>query len=152
MRAQDVMTTDVKTVSGTTTADAAWRLMHDHGIHHLVVKDAGEIAGVLSDRDAGGRRGAALRAGHAVSDLMTEDVVTVAPDTPVRKIANLMRGRTIGCVVVADGEHRAVGIVTTSDLLDLLGRGVIRPTPTSKRTPLNYRAPHRKRHKAYGVW
>ena len=152
MRAYDVMTTNVKTVTANTAADAAWRLMRDHRIHHLVVKEGADIAGVLSDRDAGGARGAAVRAGHAVADLMTEDVVTVDRDTPVRKIANLMRGRTIGCVVVTNGDGRIAGIVTASDLLTLLGRGAIRPTPVSKRAPLNYRAPHRKRHKAYGVW
>ena len=152
MRAMDVMSTNVKTVTAATTADEAWRMMRNDRIHHLVVKDGSSIAGVLSDRDAGGDMGAALRKDHRVADLMNEDVVTVEPDTPVRKIANLMRGRSIGCVVVADRARRAVGIVTTSDLLDLLGRGAIRPAPVSKRAPLNYRAPHRKRHKAYGIW
>ena len=37
-------------------------------------------------------------------------------------------------------------------VVELLGRGAIRPTPVSKRAPLNYRAPHTKRHRAFGVW
>jgi len=152
MRAMDVMSTQVKTVTAATTADDAWRMMRDDRIHHLVVKDGSSIAGVLSDRDAGGANGAAVRKDHLVSDMMNEEVVTVAPDTPVRKIANLMRGRSIGCVVVADKARRAVGIVTTSDLLDLLGRGAVKPTPIGKRPALNHRAPHRKRNKAYGIW
>ena len=76
---------------------------------------------------------------------------TAEKDTTVKRVANLMRGHTIGSVVVVD-KGRPVGIVTTSDLLVLLGRGAIKPTPVSKRAPLNYRAPHRKRHRAYGVW
>jgi CBS domain-containing protein len=66
-------------------------------------------------------------------------------------VANLMRGRSIGCVVVT-GNGRLAGIVTTSDLLELLGRGAIRPSPVGRRPALNHRAPHRKRNRAYGAW
>jgi CBS domain-containing protein len=125
--------------------------MRAERIHHLVVADGRSIAGVISDRDAGGARGEPARAGRKVGEMMTANVVTVNPDTPVKRVANLMRGRSIGCVVVTE-KGRLAGIVTTSDLLELLGRGAIRPTPVSRRPALNYRAPHRKRHKAYGVW
>lgn len=151
MRVKEIMSTQVKTVPSTESAETAWETMRASRIHHLVVSNGRTVGGILSDRDAGGARGHALRAGHAVSELMTEDVVTVAPDATLRKVANLMRGRSIGCVVVVE-KNRPVGIVTTSDVLELLGRGAIKPNPVSKRAPLNYRAPHRKRHKAYGVW
>lgn len=72
------------------------------------------------------RAGARLRAQSRVSDLMTSDVVTTTPDATIRRIANVMRGRTIGCIPVMDGK-RPVGIVTVSDLLQLLGRGIDRP-------------------------
>jgi CBS domain-containing protein len=81
---------------------------------------------------------------------MSSPVVTVAPRDTVRRVANLMRGRTIGCVPVLDGPH-LVGIVTVSDLLELLGRGIERPS-TPERRPLHHRAPHRKRKGAYGAW
>ena len=151
MRVRDVMSTGVKSVAAGLPADEAWQWMRAERIHHLVVLDGKVITGVISDRDAGGPKGAAVRAGHHVGELMTRHVVTVNPDTTVKRVANLLRGRSIGCVVVTD-KGRVAGIVTTSDLLDLLGRGAIRPTPTSRRPALNYRAPHRKRHKAYGVW
>jgi|RhiMetdeSRZDD1v2_1073273.scaffolds.fasta_scaffold151795_4 CBS domain-containing protein len=151
MRVRDVMSTEVKSVAARLPADEAWRWMRAERIHHLVVLDGKAIAGVISDRDAGGPKGAGVRAGHDVGELMTRHVVTVTPDTTVKRVANLMRGRSIGCAVVTD-KGRVAGIVTTSDLLELLGRGAIRPTPTARRPALNYRAPHRKRHKAYGVW
>jgi CBS domain-containing protein len=151
MRVRDVMSTEVKSVEAALPADEAWRWMRAERIHHLVVRDGAAIAGVISDRDAGGPKGRAVRAGHNVGELMTRHVVTVTPDTTVKRVANLLRGRSIGCAVVTE-KGRVAGIVTTSDLLELLGRGAIRPTPVSRRAPLNYRAPHRKRHKAYGVW
>ena len=151
MRVRDVMSTDVKSVAAGLSAEDAWRRMRAERIHHLVVLDGKAVAGVFSDRDGGGPKGAAVRAGHEVGELMTKPVVTVTPDTTVKRAANLMRGRSIGCAVVTD-RGRVTGIVTTSDLLELLGRGAIRPTPVSRRAPLNYRAPHRKRNRAYGVW
>jgi acetoin utilization protein AcuB len=143
MRVQDVMTESVKTVSPATAAEDAWSLMRNNGIHHLVVTDGPRIVGLLSDRDIGGRRGAALRKNHAVGDLMTESVVTVEPTTTVRQAANLMRGRSIGCLVVT-GSGRVKGIVTVTDLLELVGRGLDRGAVRSKRWTLKHRGPRRK--------
>jgi hypothetical protein len=92
--------------------------MRRSDIHHLVVMDASQILGILSDRDAGSRRGASVRAGHTVADLMTTHVVTRSPTDTIRSAANLMRGRTIGCLPIVK-RPRLVGIVTVSDLLVL---------------------------------
>lgn len=151
MRVNEIMSTHVKTVPVTASADAAWEMMRGDRIHHLVVMNGKKVAGVFSARDAGGVNGAPIRDGHQVRDLMSEHLVTTEKNTPLKRVANLMRGHTIGSVVVVD-KGKPIGIVTTSDLLELLGRGAIRPTPVSKRVPLNYRAPHTKRHRAFGVW
>ena len=146
MRMFEVMTEGVQTVRPTMAAADAWELMRRKGIHHLVVMQGSQILGILSDRDAGSRAGASIRAGHTVADLMTKQVVTRAPTDTVRSAVNVMRGRTIGCVPIVD-RGRLVGIVTVSDLLDLLGRGADRRTKPS-RTALHWRVPHRKRHGA----
>jgi acetoin utilization protein AcuB len=151
MRVQDVMNEDVKTIAPTAGAEEAWNLMRLHGIRHLVVKSGSQVVGVLSDRDAGGRAGAALRMGQTVSDLMTAPAVTVEPATTVRQAANMMRGRSIGSLVVVKGA-RVAGIVTVADLLELVGRGLDRGMATSKRWTLRHRAPHRKTHGAPGMW
>jgi len=150
MRVAEVMTTDVKTVSSRTSAADAWELMRRQGIHHLVVTDGSQVIGVLSDRDAGGRSGGKLRAESRVCDLMTDAVVTVGPTDTIRRVANLMRGRTIGCVPVLDG-GKLKGILTVSDVLTVVGGGAERPARADRRT-LNYRSPHRKHHRAYGAW
>ena len=149
MRVVEVMTKGVQTVPPTMPATDAWELMRRNRIHHLVVTAGTDVIGVLSDRDAGGRSGASIRARSTVSDLMTSHVVTIAPTAPVRKAANLMRGRTIGCIPVSDGE-RLVGIVTVSDLLELIGRGVGRPAKVGHRTS-HHRVPHRKMGRSSGV-
>jgi CBS domain-containing protein len=112
-------------------------------IHHLVVTKGQRVVGVLSDRDTGGRRGASVRANSTVADLMTAPAVTVEPATTVRQAANVMRGRSIGCLVVVQSRN-AIGIVTVSDLLELVGRGLDRGVVRSKRWTLSHRVPHRK--------
>jgi len=151
MRVQDLMTDAVRTVSPTTSAEDAWQLMQQTGIHHLVVVADSRIAGIVSDRDLGGARGRSLRHAKSVADVMTSDVVTVLPETTVRKAANVMRGRAIGCLVVAVGD-RVRGIVTVADLLELLGRGAERPVQATVRPTLNHRVPHVKRHRSAGSW
>ena len=150
MRVSEVMTKTVQTIPPDAPALDAWEVMRRKGIHHLVVMADSRVRGVLSDRDAGGRSAATLRAQSRVRDLMTSSVVIVEPQTTIRQVANLMRGRTIGCVPVVDG-NRLVGILTVSDLLELLGRGVDRPAKPARRT-LNHRVPHRKQHGAFGTW
>jgi acetoin utilization protein AcuB len=145
------MTEHVQTISPTRSAEDAWELMRRGGFHHVVVTRGSQVVGILSDRDAGGRLGTSVRRGHTVEELMTRPAVSVGPATTVRKAANLMRGRSIGCVVVTDG-GRVVGIVTVADLLELLGRGIERPVAETRRWTLNHRAPHRKRHVAAGAW
>ena len=150
MRVQDVMTDRVHTVSPGIAAEDAWNMMRMRRIHHLVVTQTNRIVGLLSDRDVGGAKGALIRENRTVADLMTPKVLTVSPTTPVRQAANMMRGRSVGCLVVADGA-RIAGIVTVADLLELLGRGIDRPVATARPT-IHHRAPHRKRHRAAGVW
>jgi CBS domain-containing protein len=84
MRVQDVMTEGVKTIAPTAAAEDAWHMMRLNRIHHLVVTKANRVVGVLSDRDAGGRRGAVVRDNGTVADLMNAPAVTVEPTTTVR--------------------------------------------------------------------
>jgi len=151
MRVQDVMTKAVKSIAPTAAAEDAWNVMRLNHIHHLVVTKANRVVGVLSDRDAGGRRGCAVRENSTVGDLMTVPAVTVEPATTVRQAANVMRGRSIGCLVVVES-GRATGIVTVSDLLELVGRGLDRGVVTTTRRTLNHRVPHRKSKGVVRAW
>src|SRR5689334_10440442 len=116
MRLQEIMSTGVISIGPDATADAAWSRMDQKGIRHLVVKDGSRLVGVVSERDLGGPKGGALRAGRAVRDFMTPQVATAKPTTTLRQAANVMRGRLIGSLPVVD-DGRLVGIVTATDVL-----------------------------------
>ena len=53
---------------------------------------------------------------------MTSPVVTVTSRTPVRRAAAMMKGRSIGSLVVTSQNGNVAGIITVSDLLDLIAR------------------------------
>ena len=55
MRLQDIMSTNVKTVTPSVTVATARNLMRVDGIHHLLVVDDRRVVGIVSDRDLGGR-------------------------------------------------------------------------------------------------
>ena len=51
------------------------------------------------------------------SDVMTREVTTVAPGTPVQEIATLLFQRRISGVPVVDAENRVLGMVSEGDLM-----------------------------------
>lgn len=147
MRIRDIMSRGIATIAPGANLDAARNAMRVNGIRHLVVVDGHDVVGVVSDRDLGGRLSAApgkRTAGLTVADVMSTGVVSVKPETTVRQAANLLRGFVIGSLVVQEGK-KPVGILTTTDLLDLIGRGAERPIPKSTRWTLRARGPRNRR-------
>jgi CBS domain-containing protein len=51
-----------------------------------------------------------------IREVMTESVVTAPADTAVRRVAEIMRERNVGSVVLLDGDGEAVGFITDRDL------------------------------------
>jgi acetoin utilization protein AcuB len=144
MRIYEIMTSSVETVSAGESAERAWESMRSRRIHHLVVLQGREVAGIVSDRDLGGTRGSALRRGKTVQEFMTPEVVSVGSTATLKQAANLMRGRSLGCLPVIDG-GRLKGIITVSDLLELIGRGAERPVAKARRWTLKHRGQRPKR-------
>lgn len=52
-----------------------------------------------------------------VSDIMTQEVVSVRPETTVKEAAEIMLRERISGLPVINGEHALIGIVTEGDLL-----------------------------------
>lgn len=127
MRIRDIMKKSVATIGRDRPAEEARSLMRSRRIRHLVVTGPGGeggMIGIVSERDVGGPRGAAPAG--AVGEVMSPRVVTVDADATLRDAANTLRGHGVGCLPVTEGDGRTlrlVGIVTVSDMLEVLGRG-----------------------------
>jgi CBS-domain-containing membrane protein len=139
MYARDVMTTDVISVAPETTIGEIAALLIQHRISAVPVIDTGAIVGIVSEGDLMRRpetdtEGApspwlSLLSGPGVApdrfskahgttarEVMTRNVITVTPDTPLDEVASLLEARRIKRVpVVQDG--RLVGILSRANLL-----------------------------------
>lgn len=131
---RDVMTPHVTTLKRNDKLTIADDVMRLGRIRHLPVldDDGQEVVGILSQRDL--FRGSLARAlgygEHAqrkvldtlvVKEVMTSDVVTTSPDTPLAEVARVMLKQRIGCLPVVEG-GRLVGIVTEADFVALIAR------------------------------
>ncbi len=119
MRVQDIMSKSVKTVEAETPVALAREKMQQEHIHHLVVTQGRSLVGVVSTRDL--ERAPEVR-GQTVGALVAAPPVTAEAKMYVRDAANLLRGRSIGCLPVVQG-GKVVGIVTMADLMHLMHQG-----------------------------
>jgi acetoin utilization protein AcuB len=93
---------------------AALELMRSEVRHLPVVDRGGRLVGILSQRDLA----AASPDLHGrARDLMSPDVISVAPETPAHEAAYLLLRHPIGCVPVSDARGRLVGMLTATDFV-----------------------------------
>ena len=113
-KSQDV----IKTRANARIADAATALT-EKGIGALLVEDdAGNIVGILSERDIVGGMGAHGADLHdvSVSELMTADLVKCAPGDTVLEAMAMMTDRRIRHLPIYDGDD-FIGLVSIGDLV-----------------------------------
>jgi CBS domain-containing membrane protein len=131
---RDLMSHPVRTLERNDILSNADSVMHNERIRHLPVLDkAGRLVGIISQRDL--FLNALVRAlGYgtmardrsfrsiAVKEVMTEDVVTTTPETPITAAAQMMVDRKIGCLPVVEN-NTLVGILSESDIVSAVARG-----------------------------
>jgi acetoin utilization protein AcuB len=120
--------------------DDVARTMRDGGFRHAPVVDAtGKLLGIVSDRDLRAHTG--YLATTRVSAAMIEPAIAITPDAPIERAAELMRSRKIGALPVVDAEQCVIGIITASDLLDVLADDM-HPGEHAARIDFTFSTPH----------
>lgn len=149
MNARDLMTPDVVTVLPDMPVVALARMLADRGISAAPVTDAQRrVLGIVSEGDllrhiAGEDKADlgffgvlfsdphrlaseyAKTHGKTARNVMTSNLVSVTPDTPVEEVAKLMAKRNVRRVLVMEGD-KLLGIVSRADLL----RAILSPPPS----------------------
>ena len=120
------------TINLASSLSDALTLMHEHDIRRLpVVLDTGELRGIITDGDIRGAdimRSAGFMPGDIAETLrqvhvyqvMTENPIAVSDSTSLREVATLMIENHIGGVPIIDDHRIVVGIITESDLFEVL--------------------------------
>jgi CBS domain-containing protein len=143
MKAADLMTSFVVTVTPETTIEYAAQLMLQHRISGLPVTDSnGAVLGIVTESDLLRRAETGTDKRHArwvslligpgrlaqeyvhthgrkVGEVMTERVFTVTPETPLADLVALMETKHVKRVPVVD-QGRLVGIVSRADVMAAL--------------------------------
>lgn len=106
-------------ISPSVTVFEALQRLAEHEVGAMVVTDNGQLVGVISERDY--TRKVALQGKNSkettVADIMTRDVITVAPKTGTNDCMALMREKKIRHLPVVDGA-RILGMISIRDIMN----------------------------------
>ena len=106
-------------IAPTATVYEAIQEMSDKGVGALLVMSKGRLEGIISERDYARKVILKDRSSKqtAVGDIMTTELVTVAPKDTVEECMRLMTEHRIRHLPVLDGEE-VVGIISIGDLVN----------------------------------
>jgi CBS domain-containing protein len=116
----DVMTREiVSLMPGQSFAEAVGLMASRPFRHVMVIHTNGRLAGIISDRDLLRVMGGTTDwKEKRLSDIMTQDVFTVTPETHLSLAVREMLARRVNCLPVLYDENKQVcGVVTSTDLL-----------------------------------
>lgn len=118
---EEFTTPDPITASEDASTDELRDLMAKHGIRHIPIVKAGEVIGIVSERDLKVVAGLELSEKQLVraSDIMARDPVAVDSLATLDEVAYEMSNRKIGSVIVNEGS-KFLGIFTSTDALNAL--------------------------------
>lgn len=126
MKVVEVMTKDPLTVSPTETVGKADELMVENNIRQIPVVEAGELTGIVTDRDIRSFLSDALlenpnareKALHTpVREIMTAEPRVLAPDDDLQDAVEILVDEKFGAIPVVDEAEGLVGIVSYVDVL-----------------------------------
>jgi len=117
----DYMTVAPHSIGLDQSLTAAARRMRELKTRHLPVLEGGALKGIISQRDVALAEAFGLDPdGLSVEEAMTAEPFTVAPSTPLSRVARALAAHKYGCAVVTEGTELR-GIFTTTDALRALG-------------------------------
>ncbi|HXR35633.1 MAG TPA: CBS domain-containing protein [Candidatus Binataceae bacterium] len=108
------MSKNPQTASPRDTLAEAEAKMHAGNFRHLPIVADGKLVGMLSDHDIRQHQGHLKDT--RVTGAMTDNPITVTPDTSLEEAAEILLERKIGGLPVVANE-KLVGMITTTDIL-----------------------------------
>lgn len=121
----DVMNKPVLTASESMTVEQAYQVFRQHKIRHLVMLDDRlNMSGIFTQTDlVRSLRDRDFDSFCDISDLMSPQVLNVAPGVSARYALSLMARRSVSCIVVVDNQQ-PIGIFTERDVVRCIAEGI----------------------------
>ncbi|MHA2357228.1 MAG: CBS domain-containing protein [Candidatus Heimdallarchaeaceae archaeon] len=110
---------DVPTVSINSSPDVIAQAMLSSKIGSIPVEEDGEIVGVLRDIDVI-RLSAELFKDKKVGEAMTQNPISITPDTTIARLVAVSRTNNISRTPVVTEDNNLIGIVSPHDISELL--------------------------------
>jgi CBS domain-containing protein len=112
----DIMTTALFSIEPATTVAEAATVMGERRIGSALVMEGERLLGIFTERDIVRALGQHFdAAGHAVSEWMTADPMSVPPGTAAEEALRTMLDRGFRHLPVTEGD-RVIGVVSMRDL------------------------------------
>jgi CBS domain-containing protein len=119
---KDLMTAKIITIGLDETVLKAARLMAQKEVGCVVVMDGDSPVGLVTERDFVRRVLAEeLALNTKVSEIMSEPLVTIHPNSSIREAARIMVEKKIRRLTVVK-DDKLLGVITTSDFARQLGK------------------------------
>ena len=118
----EIMNERIETIGILNTAQDAAMKMADKNVSSLVVldDDDGKAIGILTERDLVRRRVCTKNipsSSVTIQNTISSPIKTIAPDTPIDDVADIMIRNKIRHIVVADENREPIGIVSATDIV-----------------------------------
>ncbi len=126
MRISDIMTKAAVADRPEDSLEAAAQKMWDQQTGSLLVLDAQELVGIVTERDVLRAVATGTPLDTPISELMSKDLITVEPTTSLREAARIMTEKWIRHLPVLEG-GRLLGIVSQRDLSGILAGALNEP-------------------------
>jgi CBS domain-containing membrane protein len=118
----DMMTTQVRTLrKDESISEADWDMVIGGFRHIPVVDHEQHLIGLVSDLDVRHH----IENGHSIASMMTRDVHAVLATTPAIEAIEYLLMAKQNALPVVDDSRKLIGIVTTTDFLELARRALV---------------------------
>jgi len=119
---KDIMAKALISVNPATTALQIAKMMEQGGIGAILVKENGNLVGIVTDRDFATKIAANnLPLETPVQKIMSSPLITINHDEPITAAAEMMSSKKIRKLAVSDNGN-IIGLITSTDIVNQLAK------------------------------
>lgn len=131
MSLSSFMTKDVITLDIDDNLSKAKQIFDQHNIHHILIKNGKELAGIITDRDlykhlspnVGTKKETpkdTVLLSKKIHLIMSREIVTANENTSLNEAVLLFHDHHISCLPIVDKNFHPIGIISWRDILKII--------------------------------